>query len=258
MERTRARIWDAGRSASARADKHRADFNRRIARSTLCHEAACVRIAPAIISKDVRAGHQRCGPKAFHNRWYSCRRVGGERLRRRIIAYHTIGLPLGQTPDDFGDLVKLARRLRGPRGCPWDRAQTFPSLLPHLVEETWEVFCASKSRRRAHLRDELGDVLYTVVFLTLLAEEAGWFTLPQVLQQTRRKMIRRHPHVFKTRRAHTAEEAYAAWQRSKRNERRRSASPPPKFRDELIATWERMRRETTGRPSARSTPGSTR
>jgi|GEM_PF-5027450 len=77
----------------------------------------------------------------------------------------------------FGALVETARRLQAPGGCPWDRAQTVRTLLPHLIEETWEVFVSSRTRDRDHLREELGDVLYTVVFLTLLAEREGWFDL---------------------------------------------------------------------------------
>ncbi|MBI2885363.1 MAG: nucleoside triphosphate hydrolase [Candidatus Omnitrophica bacterium] len=159
---------------------------------------------------------------------------------------------MGQTTDHFQKLVRLNRRLRGPGGCPWDRSQTFATLLPHLVEETWEVFCASKSRRRAHMRDELGDVLYTVIFLTIVAEEAGWFTLSDVLRQTHRKMVRRHPHVFKGRRAHTKEEAYASWQRAKQQERRRGAPHPPKFREQLWADWERLRRQHAANGSRRA------
>lgn len=145
------------------------------------------------------------------------------------------------TDDPFWDLVAIARRLQGPGGCPWDRAQTVRSLLPHLVEEVWEVFCAARKRSRAELQEELGDVLYTVVFLTLLAERQGWFDLKTLLRKTRRKMIRRHPHVFGTKRAATAREAYAHWQAVKRRERPRGRSSLKELRGVLLAFWESLR-----------------
>lgn len=146
------------------------------------------------------------------------------------------------TDDPFWDLVAIARHLQGPGGCPWDRAQTVRSLLPHLVEETWEAFCAARKPSRAELQEELGDVLYTVVFLTLLAEQQGWFDLKMLLRKTRRKMIRRHPHVFGTKRAATAHEAYAHWQAVKRRERPRGRSSSKELiRRVLLALWESLR-----------------
>ena len=136
----------------------------------------------------------------------------------------------------FRALLRTARRLQGPGGCPWDRAQTLQTLVPHLIEETWEVFCAARQRRRAPLREELGDVLYTVIFLSLLAERQGWFTLGDVLSATDSKMRRRHPHVFGRKQAHTPEEAYAHWQTAKRQEKR-SRHSPAKMRPLLIALW---------------------
>jgi len=147
-----------------------------------------------------------------------------------------------QTPrkDAFWDLVAIAKRLQAPGGCPWDRAQTVQSLLPHLVEEAWEVFCAQRRRRRAELQEELGDVLYTTLFLTLIAERQGWFTLRALLQRTRRKMVRRHPHVFGTTpRARTAEEAYRHWQVAKRRER--AERPPSRtLRPLLVKMWDAL------------------
>ena len=129
--------------------------------------------------------------------------------------------------DPFWDLVHTARALNAPGGCPWDQAQTVQSLLPHLIEETWEVFCAATMRQRTHLQEELGDVLYTVLFMTILAEQRGWFTLDGLLAKTRRKMERRHPYVFHTKRATTPEEAYRHWQEAKRRERPRKKPQHP-------------------------------
>ena len=113
------------------------------------------------------------------------------------------------------------------------------SLLPHLIEEVWEVFCAATRQHRADLQEELGDVLYTVVFLTVLAERQGWFDLNSLLVDTRRKMVDRHPHVFGRKRARTAGEAYAHWQAAKRREGLRSGSPA-QIRPLLVALWEAL------------------
>ena len=140
-------------------------------------------------------------------------------------------------PDPFQALVATARTLHGPGGCPWDRAQTVRSLLPHLVEETWEVFCAVRRRRNRELEEELGDVLYTVLFLTLLAERRRHFTLAGLLRKTNQKMRRRHPHVFGDRHARTAGEAYQQWEDVKRTERKRQPSPSKRLRPLMVALW---------------------
>jgi uncharacterized protein YabN with tetrapyrrole methylase and pyrophosphatase domain len=118
-----------------------------------------------------------------------------------------------------------------------------PSLLPHLVEETWEVFEAVRSRKHRGLPEELGDVLYTTLFLILIAERHGWFTLEQVLRMTRNKMVRRHPHVFRPgARVKSAREAYRNWQASKGREGKRRHSPSDAFRNLLVAGWDRLYR----------------
>jgi NTP pyrophosphatase (non-canonical NTP hydrolase) len=155
---------------------------------------------------------------------------------------------MGQTPqrrlslpssgDPFWDLVATAKRLQAPGGCQWDHTQTVSSLLPCLIEEVWEVFEAARSQRHEDLQEELGDVLYTVLFLTLIAERQGWCTLEALLTATREKMVRRHPHVFGVNTAATPREAYQRWQASKRLEGRRRHSPSNAFRDMLVAWWE--------------------
>jgi uncharacterized protein YabN with tetrapyrrole methylase and pyrophosphatase domain len=142
--------------------------------------------------------------------------------------------------DPFWDLVATARHLQAPGGCRWDRAQTVSSLLPYLVEETWEVFEAVRRRRLRDLQEELGDVLYTVLFLSLIAERRGRFTLEELLTATRTKMIRRHPHVFGTKKAGSPQAAYRRWQESKRLERKRSPSPSKTFRELLVARWAQL------------------
>ncbi|HEX5308712.1 MAG TPA: MazG family protein [Solirubrobacteraceae bacterium] len=94
----------------------------------------------------------------------------------------------------LADLDQLTRRLR--RECPWDREQDERSIVPHTVEEAYELADAAESGDDAKLLDELGDVLFQVVFLSLLLEERGVGDLGQVAEHCRQKLIRRHPHVF--------------------------------------------------------------
>jgi|SRR5580693_2040762 uncharacterized protein YabN with tetrapyrrole methylase and pyrophosphatase domain len=92
------------------------------------------------------------------------------------------------------DLDALTRRLR--RECPWDREQDERSIVPHTLEEAYELADAANQGNDAKLLDELGDVLFQVVFLALLLEERGAGDLAQVAEHCRQKLIRRHPHVF--------------------------------------------------------------
>jgi nucleoside triphosphate diphosphatase len=95
------------------------------------------------------------------------------------------------------ELLELMRRLRDPRdGCPWDRAQDFASIAPYTVEEAYEVADAIGRGDPAKLRDELGDLLFQVVFHARLAEERGWFDFAGVARGIVAKLVRRHPHVF--------------------------------------------------------------
>ena len=93
-------------------------------------------------------------------------------------------------------LTRLMARLRGPGGCPWDRVQTFATIAPYTIEEAYEVADAVAAGDMAALRDELGDLLFQVVFHARMAEEAGHFTLAEVIAAITAKMERRHPHIF--------------------------------------------------------------
>ncbi|GEM_PF-352722 len=159
----------------------------------------------------------------------------GQTRQRRIT-------PPRPTGDAFQDLVRLARCLQGPRGCAWDRAQTLESLLPYLVEETWEIFDSIKRRDHRLLAEELGDALYTLLCLALIAERRGSFRLHQALAATRRKMIRRHGHVFGPRTAKTPASALGSWQSAKRKEQR-APSDSKRLRPVILASWERLRRD---------------
>jgi uncharacterized protein YabN with tetrapyrrole methylase and pyrophosphatase domain len=94
----------------------------------------------------------------------------------------------------LADLDELTRRLR--RECPWDREQDERSIVPHTLEEAYELADAAERGDDAKLLDELGDVLFQVMFLSLLLEERGAGDLAQVAEHCRQKLIRRHPHVF--------------------------------------------------------------
>ena len=97
----------------------------------------------------------------------------------------------------MGALLALMARLRDPeRGCPWDRAQTFATIAPYTIEEAYEVADAIEHGDREHLREELGDLLFQVVFHARMAEERGWFDFSEVANGIREKLVRRHPHLF--------------------------------------------------------------
>jgi len=118
----------------------------------------------------------------------------------------------------FVSLLALMARLRGEGGCPWDREQTRASLKPYLLEETYEVLAAIDEGSREHLVEELGDLLFQVVFHCQLGAEAGEFTMEDVVEQVCAKMTRRHPHVFADRVVADAREALAQWEQIKHEE----------------------------------------
>ena len=94
-------------------------------------------------------------------------------------------------------LLELMAHLRDPeRGCPWDRDQSFATIAPYTIEEAYEVADAIEHGDREHLREELGDLLFQVVFHARMAEERGWFDFAAVATSIREKLVRRHPHLF--------------------------------------------------------------
>ncbi|MER3480212.1 MAG: nucleoside triphosphate hydrolase [Meiothermus sp.] len=115
-------------------------------------------------------------------------------------------------------LLEVMRRLRAPDGCPWDKEQTHLSLRPYMLEEAAEAVDAMTTGDMAHLAEELGDVLLQVAFHSVIAEQAGSFSYPQVEGQIVDKLIRRHPHVFGDVQAHTPEQVTANWQAIKAKE----------------------------------------
>jgi ATP diphosphatase len=117
------------------------------------------------------------------------------------------------------DLLALMARLRDPQhGCPWDLQQTFASIAPFTIEEAYEVADAIERDDRAQLRDELGDLLFQVVFHARMAEERGWFDFAAVATAIHEKLVRRHPHVF-TGTQPTPAELERTWEEQKARER---------------------------------------
>ena len=114
------------------------------------------------------------------------------------------------------DLQQLTERLR--RDCPWDREQTARTIVPHTVEEAYEVADAAFADDHAKLLDELGDLLFQVYFLALLLEEQGHGDLEGVARSVHEKLVRRHPHVFGDVEAKTAGRVRENWERIKRDE----------------------------------------
>lgn len=119
----------------------------------------------------------------------------------------------------FGELIGIMAALRGDRGCPWDRKQTFDTIKDYFLEEAFELVEAVRSRDYDAIREELGDVLFEVCFLSRLAEEEGRFGVAEALVSIREKLIRRHPHVFGTERVESAEEVPGRWARLKAQEK---------------------------------------
>ena len=127
------------------------------------------------------------------------------------------------------DLLAIMERLRGVDGCPWDRVQTFESIAPYTVEESYEVADAIERGDMAHLKDELGDLLFQVVFHARIAQEGGHFDFDAVAAAICDKLVRRHPHVFSDSATGgaggpaTAAIQSAAWEEIKARERAASA-----------------------------------
>lgn len=132
----------------------------------------------------------------------------------------------------FEALAALVEYLRGPEGCPWDRQQTHESLLPYLLEETYEVVAALEdwAENPHKLREELGDLLLHVLLHSVIAAERQAFTITDVILGLHDKLVRRHPHVFGDEKADGPQEVSQIWEHVKKAERsagERDQSPPP-------------------------------
>ena len=131
-------------------------------------------------------------------------------------------MPKSQHPA-FDAFVETIATLRGPDGCPWNRAQTHESLEEYLIEEAYEAADAIESGDPDHIREELGDVLLQVVLQSQVAADAGNFTIDDVCSAIDEKMIRRHPHVFGEANAQNANEVADLWEQVKLSEKSKQA-----------------------------------
>ena len=133
-------------------------------------------------------------------------------------------MPQPENLDKFETLMAILARLRAPAGCPWDRQQTHASLREFLLAECYEALEALDEGSSDKLRDELGDLLLQIVFHAQIAAEAGEFKMDDVIGRINAKLIHRHPHIFGSTKAATAEEVAHNWEELKRQEREKGAS----------------------------------
>ncbi|MEC9274570.1 MAG: nucleoside triphosphate pyrophosphohydrolase [Candidatus Neomarinimicrobiota bacterium] len=98
--------------------------------------------------------------------------------------------------DQFEELIKIVQRLRGPEGCPWDKEQTSESLISYMLEETYEVIEAIDEKNWDGLKEELGDLMFHIVFQATIANDNELFNISESLKNINEKLVRRHPHVF--------------------------------------------------------------
>jgi len=115
----------------------------------------------------------------------------------------------------FNRLLKITKKLRSEEGCPWDRKQNFESLKLHIIEESYEVLEAIDSKDYQNLKEEIGDLLLQILFVSNIAEEKTLFTLEDAVNDLSEKLIRRHPHVFGDKVARDSEEAKYIWNQEK-------------------------------------------
>jgi MazG family protein len=119
----------------------------------------------------------------------------------------------------FEDLITLMARLRAPDGCPWDREQTFATLAPMLIEEAYEAIEAAEAEDWPALRDELGDLLFQIVFYGQVARDLGHFDIQASIARVHEKMVRRHPHIFGEEKVNSVADVLVNWEAIKAAER---------------------------------------
>ena len=123
--------------------------------------------------------------------------------------------PTADAEEKFRELLDLVEKLRSPDGCPWDRAQKKGDIGRYLMEEAYEVLDALEGSSPENVQEELGDLLFQILFLARMAEEAGEFNIADVIEEISAKMIRRHPHVFGDATVGGVEEVRTNWERIK-------------------------------------------
>lgn len=137
---------------------------------------------------------------------------------------------------EISRLLEIMARLRDPEdGCPWDREQTYASIVPHTIEEAYEVADSIAREDYEELRDELGDLLLQVIFYSQIASEEGRFCFEDVVRSINDKLIRRHPHVFGDATYASEAERLEAWERQKAQERNEKGTDQSAGRLEGVA-----------------------
>ena len=139
------------------------------------------------------------------------------------------------TGERFERAVSIMARLRGPGGCPWDREQTFDSIKPYTLEETYEVLEAIDNRDWDELPGELGDLLLQVLFYAQMAKDQGTFSIDDVLDRLCDKLVDRHPHVFGDVKAETSSEVLRNWQALKAEEKKKTPASSAEAAKDQVA-----------------------
>lgn len=129
-----------------------------------------------------------------------------------------------QSAEKLIQLLEIMEKLRSDQGCPWDKEQSFKTLIPFLIEEAYEVVDTLEKSDSSHLKEELGDLLFQIVFHAQLAREENQFDMSEVLQAIIDKLIRRHPHVFGEAKVKDAAEVLHNWEQIKDAEKKQRSS----------------------------------
>ena len=127
--------------------------------------------------------------------------------------------------DTIESIIELIHTLRGRKGCPWDRRQTPETMLRYLTEEIYELVDAIENDNPGEVCEELGDVLFQVLFIAVLFQEIGHFSIADVVRLNSEKMIRRHPHVFGKEEVDSAEDVKKQWRQIKMEEKNGDNKP---------------------------------
>ena len=131
---------------------------------------------------------------------------------------------------ELNDLISLIKKLRAPDGCPWDRKQKQEDIGKYILEEAYEVIESLEVHDPQCLQEELGDLLFQILFLAEIGEESGVFSLENIMEEIKEKMIRRHPHIFGDIKVNSIEEVKQNWQQIKKKERRTKSDGESLFR----------------------------
>ncbi len=148
----------------------------------------------------------------------------------------------------FDELIEVANKLNAEGGCPWDLKQNFKSLRPYLLEEAHEIIEAIEEEDDNHIKEELGDLFYTIIFYAKIAEKENRFTMEEIIEVVKEKLIRRHPHVFGDIKVTKIDEVIYHWERIKKIEKNHRTSVLdgiPKSLNALARAqkmWKRMKK----------------